>query len=576
MWRARGRTCISAACSQLPACAGSQGRSLADTDALLACAKHFVAYGAAEGGLDYNSVDVSERTLRDVYFPSFEAAIAAGAGSVMASFNEVSGVPSTGNRWLMTDVLRGEWRFEGLSVSDYTGDEEMIAHGFAVDARAAARTAFLAGVDMSMASGLYRDHLPGLVASGAVPMARLNEAVGRVLALKARLGLFDDPFRRIDPVREHARSRTPAALALAREAARRSVVMIRNDGDLLPLRASGQRIALIGPFAAGPHDLIGPWNIYGDDAQSVDLATGLRAQMVDPSLLSVTPGSDALAALPGGIEAALVAARAAEVVILAVGETQEMSGEAQSRTEITLPAPQQALADALTATGKPMIVLLKNGRALSLEGAVLAAPAILVTWFLGSETGNALADLIFGRESPSGRLPISFPRESGQEPFYYAHKSTGRPNPPGALLPYKAHYQTSANEARFAFGHGLTYGRFDYSELMDGGGRLPWDDPLEVSAAITNSGRHEADEVVQFYIHDRAASVTQPVRRLIGFSRVRLAPGETARARFTISRPDLEFTGSQMRRTVEPGMFDFWIAPSSIGGLVGRFELLGR
>ncbi len=311
---------------------GFQGRSLADDDALLACAKHFAAYGAAEGGLDYNSVDVSERTLRDIYFPPFEAALGAGVGSVMASFNEISGVPSTGNRWLMTKVLRGEWGFAGLTLSDYTGDEEMIAHGFAADARAATRIAFLAGVDMSMASGFYRDHLPALVASGEVPVARLDQAVRRVLAAKTHLGLFDDPFRRIDMVRERARSRTPAALALAREAARRSVVMLKNEGELLPLRPSGQKIALIGPFAAGAHDLIGPWNVYGDDAQAVDLAAGLRAAMADPAALSVTQGSDVLTPLPGGIEAALVAARAADVALLAVGETQQMSGEAQSRT----------------------------------------------------------------------------------------------------------------------------------------------------------------------------------------------------------------------------------------------------
>ncbi len=553
---------------------GFQGRSLADNDAVMACAKHFVAYGAAEGGLDYNSVDVSERTLRDVYFPPFQAALGAGAGSVMASFNEVSGVPSTGNRWLMTHVLRDEWRFDGLTVSDYTGDEEMIAHGFAADARDAARIAFLAGVDMSMASGLYRDHLPALVGAGAVPMARLDQAVRRVLAAKARLGLFDDPFRRIDLARERARSQTPAALALAREAARRSVVMLRNEGDLLPLRAAGRRIALIGPFAQGAHDLIGPWNVYGDDAQAIDLATGLRTAMADPSALSVTPGSDVLAPIAGGIDAAVAAARAADVVLLAIGEAQSMSGEAQSRTTITLPAPQQALAEAVAATGKPIVIVLKNGRALALEGAVLSAPAILVSWFLGSETGNALADLLFGKASPSGRLPISFPQDSGQEPFYYSHKTTGRPAPPGPRVAYKAQYQTASNEARFPFGHGLTYGRFDYSGLGNGGGRLPWDGQLEVGATITNNGVRRADEVVQLYIHDRAASITRPVRQLIGFQMLRLVTGQSAPVRFTIRREDLLFVGPELRRTVEPGLFDFWIAPSSTTGLAGRFALL--
>jgi beta-glucosidase len=553
---------------------GFQGRSLGDDDALMACAKHFVAYGAAEGGLDYNTVDVSERTLRDVYFPPFEAAINAGVGSVMASFNEVSGVPSTGNRWLLTHVLRDEWRFAGVTVSDYTGDEEMIAHGFAADARAATRIAIMAGVDMSMASGLYRDHLPALVAAGAVPIARVDQAVRRVLAAKARLGLFDDPFRRIDPVRERARSRTPAALALAREAARRSVVMVKNERDLLPLRTAGQRIALIGPFAAGAHDLIGPWNVYGDDAQAVDLATGLRAQMADPAALTVIMGSDVLAPIAGGIASAVAAAYAADVVLLAVGESQLMSGEAESRTAVTLPAPQQALAEAVAATGKPIVILLKNGRALALEGAVLAAPAILITWFLGSETGNALADLLFGRASPSARLPISFPQESGQEPFYYAHKTTGRPNPPGPPQPYKAQYQTVSNEARFPFGHGLTYGRFAYERLSDGGARLPWNGRLELAATIVNHGRYPAIEVAQLYVRDRAASITQPIRRLIGFVHVPLAPGQSAPVRFTITRADLMFTGTDLRPTVEPGLFDFWIGPSSVDGVSGQFALL--
>lgn len=296
--------------------------------------------------------------------------------------------------------------------------------------------------------------------------------------------------------------------------------------------------------------------------------------MPDPSALSVTQGSDVLAPIPGGIDAAVAAARAADVVLLAVGESQRMSGEAQSRTAITLPAPQQALVEAVAATGKPIVILLKNGRALALEGAVLAAPSILVTWFLGSETGHALADLLFGKASPSARLPISFPEESGQEPYYYAHKSTGRPNPSGPPQPYKAHYQTASNEARFPFGHGLTYGRFAYSDLTDGGGRLPWNGRLEVNATITNTGRREAEEVVQCYIHDRVASVTQPIRRLIGFRHVRLVPGRAERVRFTVTRADLEFTGLDMRPTVEPGTFDFWIAPSAAEGLAGRFELL--
>ncbi len=552
---------------------GFQGRALDADDAVMACAKHFAGYGAAEGGLDYNSVDVSEHTLREVYFPPFEAALDAGAGSVMASFNEMSGVPATGNRWLLTRCCATSGAFAGVVVSDYTGDEEMIAAGFAADGRDAARLAFLAGVDMSMQSRLYLDHLPGLVRSGAVPLARVDAAVRRVLATKARLGLFDDPFRRIDPARERARVRTPANRALARTAAQRSIVLLKNEGDLLPLRPSGQRIALIGPFAAGAHDLIGPWNVYGDDAEAVDLATGLRAAMADPALLSVTAGSGVETPLAGGIERAVAAARAADVVVLAIGESAAMSGEAQSRTSIIVPPPQQALAEAVAATGKPLIVLLKNGRALALEGAVLGAPAIVVTWFLGSETGPAIADVLFGAVGPSGRLPLSFPQESGQEPYHYDHKPTGRPNPPGPAEPYKAHYRTASNTARFPFGHGLTYGAIDYRDLRDGGGVLSWDGRLTLGATLHNSARREAREVVQLYLHQRAASVTRPVRTLVDFQKISLAPGQTVAVEFVLTRAALAFVGQDQRPRVEPGVVDFWIAPSSATGLAGTFTL---
>jgi beta-glucosidase len=553
---------------------GFQGSGLMANDAVMACAKHFAAYGAAEGGLDYNSVDVSERTLRDVYFPPFQAALDAGALSVMAAFNEISGVPATGNHWLMTDVLRDQWDFSGLTVSDYTGDEELVAHGFAADERDAARIAFMAGVDMSMQSGLYIKYLPGLVASGTVPMARLDQAVRRVLRVKAALGLFDDPFRRIDPKREATRVGTPANRAVAREAAQRSIVMLKNDGGLLPL-PQDRKIALIGPFAEGQHDLIGPWNVYGSDAEAVDLATGIRALAGPNAQVIVAAGSGVAESLASGIEAAVAAARAADIVVLAIGEGQDMSGEAQSRTEIVVPAPQQALAEAIAATGKPIVVVLKNGRALALEGAVLAAPAILVTWFLGSEGGPAIADILFGRISPSGRLPVSFPRAPGQEPYYYAHKSTGRPNPDGPLQPYKAHYRGIPNSALFPFGHGLTYGQIEYGGLdVSDGGKLAQDGTLTVSATVTNSGNAAADEVVQLYIHDVAASVTRPVRQLKGYARVSLAPGKSEKVSFTLRRSDLTFTGEDMKPTVEPGDFLVWIAPSAeADGVSGRFTL---
>jgi beta-glucosidase len=555
---------------------GFQGtKGLTADDAVMACAKHFAAYGAAEAGLDYNSVDVSERTLRDVYFPPFQAAFGAGVGSTMASFNEISGVPATANPWLLDTVLRKEWGFGGLVVSDYTGDEELIAHGFAADAREATRLAFMAGVDMSMQSNFYRDHLPALVASGAVPMARLDQAVRRVLLAKQALGLFDDPFRRIDPKRERTRVRTKAHLALARDAGRRSIVLLKNDGDLLPLPRSGKRIALIGPFAQGQRELIGPWNVYGSDKEAVDLLTGVRALVDDAASVTATDGSGIDAPLPGGIEAAVAAANAADIVILAVGEAQNMSGEAQSRADIVVPAAQLALAAAVAATGKPIVVALRNGRALALSGAVLDAPAILVTWFLGSQSGPAIADILFGIAAPSARLPVSFPYATGQEPYHYAHKSTGRPNPDGPRVDYKAHYREVPNAARFAFGHGLTYGKIGYSGLQLGNGKLAWDGTLDVRATITNSGTRAAEEVVQLYIHDVAASITRPVRELKAFRRVRLAAGARQEVVFTLKRSDLQFIGLDLKPTVEPGQFRLWVAPSAQAeGVSASFELV--
>ncbi|WP_426264844.1 glycoside hydrolase family 3 N-terminal domain-containing protein [Sphingomonas sp. PWP1-2] len=553
---------------------GFQGSTLTANDAVMACAKHFAAYGAGEGGLDYNSVDISERSLRDVYFPPFAAALDAGAGSVMAAFNEVAGIPATASHWLMTDVLRNEWGFGGLTVSDYTGDQELIAHGFAADERDAARLAFLAGVDMSMQSALYIKYLPDLVRSGAVPMARLDQAVRRVFRVKVALGLFADPFRRIDAKREAARIGTPANRAVARDAARRSIVLLKNDGALLPL-AQNRKIALVGPFAAGQHDLIGPWNVYGSDADAIDLATGVRAQAGPRAEISVTPGSGVDVPLDGGIAAAVAAAQAADVVVLAIGESQDMSGEAQARTEIVVPAAQRVLAEALAATGKPIVVLLKNGRALALDGAVLAAPAILVTWFLGSEGGPAIADILFGRFSPSGRLPVSFPRATGQAPYYYAHKATGRPNPDGPLEPFKAHYRGIPNTALFPFGHGLTYGQVAYAGLeTSNGGTVSADGTLSVSATVSNTGKVVADEVVQLYVHDVAASITRPVRQLVAYRRITLAPGASQKVSFTLRRSDLTFIGTAMKPTVEPGAFQVWIAPSAEAeGVSGRFTL---
>ncbi|XQA77229.1 glycoside hydrolase family 3 N-terminal domain-containing protein [Xanthomonas sacchari] len=556
---------------------GFQGEGIDHADALAACAKHFAAYGAAEAGLDYNTVDISERTLREVYFPPFQAAFGAGAVTTMASFNELSGVPATANTWLLSQVLRGEWNYSGLVVSDYTGDLELVAHGYARDARDAARLAFLAGVDISMQSGLYLQHLPGLVADGAVPMARLDDAVRRVLRFKAALGLFDDPFLRIVPERAQARQRRPETLALAHEAARKSVVLLKNEGELLPLKRQGQRIALIGPMASNWVESAGPWTLFGGDDSGNDLATALRARLADPATLQVVEGCAFEHALPGGVQAAVAAATAADVAILAIGEPLRYSGEAQSRTDISIPGAQQSLLAAVAATGTPVVVVLSNGRALVLDGAVLDAPAILVSWFLGSASGPALADILLGVHGPSGRLPVSFPHESGQSPYYYAHKPTGRPDPrPNALTPFTTHYRTISNTALFPFGHGLTYGRIEYGELTLSTSRLAAGGTLKIAARIHNRGHRDAEEVVQLYVRDRSASITRPVRELKDFRKVAVPAGGSASVDFVLRREDLLFVGQALKPTVEPGQFDLWVAPSAQApGLTASFELLG-
>ncbi len=556
---------------------GFQGeRGLHDPEALAACPKHFCAYGAAEGGLDYNTVDISERLLRQVYFPPFQAAFDADAATTMAAFNEISGIPATGNTWLLDDVLRGEWDFRGVVVSDYTGDMELVAHGFARDGRDAARLALLAGVDMSMQSGLYLQHLPALVAAGEVPVAVVDASVRRVLQLKERLGLFDDPFRRIR-TRDGQRQRQPQTLALAREAATRSVVLLKNEDEVLPLRRAGQRIALIGPAAQDWDGTKGPWTLFGGDDSGSDLASGMKQAMDDASALRVATGCDYHQPLPGGIDAAVAAASQADVVVMAIGESREDSGEARSRTSITVPRVQMDLLEAVAAIGKPVVVVLSTGRALALGDLLPKARGILVAWFLGSGSGLALADLLFGRASPSGRLPVSFPRDPGQVPYYHDHKPTGRPDPaPTALSHFKTHYAGVRNSALFPFGHGLTYGQIEYQSLDVGDGRLAADGTLAIRAVVHNSGRQAVEEVVQLYVRDRAASITRPVQELKDFSKVALAPGARATVEFRLRREDLLFIGRDLTPTVEPGVFDLWVAPSAeVDGLHATFELRG-
>ncbi|MCD9027973.1 glycoside hydrolase family 3 C-terminal domain-containing protein [Luteimonas sp. BDR2-5] len=553
---------------------GFHGDDLTADDCLLATPKHFVGYGAVIGGLEYNSVEISEGTLRDVHLPPFKAALDAGALTVMSAFNDINGVPASAHDELLTGVLRDEWGFRGFVVSDYTADFELVAHGFAGDEREATKLSFTAGVDMSMQSGLYATHLPDLVASGEVSMDTLDEGVRRVLAVKQAIGLFDNPYRSLDPDAEAALD--PQALhgELARDAARRSIVLLKNDGGVLPLRRSGQKIALIGPFARDRDNIEGCWTLFGDKSQYVNLEDGLRAALDDGGALTVVDGSGFEDAIDGGIEAAVGAARDADVVLLAIGEPQNYSGEAQSRTRIVVPPAQQALAEAVVATGTPVVVLLRHGRALALHGAVRDAQAILATWFLGTQTGNAVADVVFGDYNPSARLPVSFPRDSGQQPLYYNRQRTGRPELPD-MQEFKSRWREMPHGPLYPFGHGLSYTRFEYGPVALSADALDWDGALTVSATLRNAGDRFGEEVVQLYVHDRVASRVRPIRELKDFRKVALAPGEETTVSFELHRDQLAFTTRSGQFAAEPGLFDVWIAPDCESGEAVQFTLRG-
>jgi beta-glucosidase len=426
-----------------------------------------------------------------------------------------------------------------------------------------------------MQSGLYIRYLPELTASGAVPMAVVDASVRRVLALKEALGLFDNPYRSINPKAEAARTATPALRALSREAGGRSIVLLRNEGAILPLPRAGKRLALIGPFADDRDNVLGAWGgFFADRNLNVDLATGIRAAMGDPGTLIVERGCEVETTIAGGFERAVAAAQNADIVLLAVGESQDMTGEAKSRTDIGIPPVQQRLAEAIAATGKPVVVLLRHGRAIALEGVVRDAKAILATWFLGSEMGNAVADVLFGAVNPSACLPVSFPQESGQEPFFYNGRSTGRPASidPNAQE-YRSRWRSIRNEALYPFGFGMSYTSFALSDLKLSEARLAWGATQRITAKVTNTGQVHGEHVVQLYIRDRVASRTRPVRELKGFQRVSLAPGQSREVKFELKRENLMFVGDEDHWIVEPGMFDIWVANSSVDGLAGSFEL---
>ena len=552
---------------------GFQGPDVRADTSMIACPKHFAAYGAVQGGMEYNTADIPDTTLREVHLPGFKAAFDAGALTTMSSFNDIAGVPSTANHYLLTDILRGEWGFKGLVVSDYTSEEELIAHGYAADEPDAVVKSIVAGCDIAMQSGLYWKHLPALVKAGKVPMSVVDTAVRRVLYVKKAIGLFDNPYRSLDPAREARDVRRPDAIALAREAGRKSIVLLKNEGNLLPLKKEG-RIALIGPAVSMKGDYPGPWASFPDYASCVTVEEGFRAALGDKAKLSVTRGSDFEAALDGEIDKAVRIARDSDVVVLQLGEAANMSGEAQARADIGIPAAQLALAEAVAATGKPIVILLRHGRALALTGAVKNAPAILATWFLGSETGNSVADVVFGDYAPQGRLPVSFPQLSGQQPYYYNHRRTGRPQTTDTN--WKARYREVSNEALYPFGHGLTYSATTYSATNVSAAAISASGGVTVTATVTNTGSRRCHEVAQLYINDKVASLTQPVRALKGIKHIELDPGQSATISFTLSRADLGFAHPDKRTYAEPGAFDVWIAPNATAGTPATFILGAR
>ncbi|MBT9594399.1 MAG: glycoside hydrolase family 3 C-terminal domain-containing protein [Vitreoscilla sp.] len=557
---------------------GFQGRQLGDTDALMATAKHFAAYGAAQAGRDYNSVDMSERMLWETYLPPFKAALDAGAATFMNSFNDLNGIPASGNSYLLRDILKGAWGFKGFVVSDWGSIGEMVKHGYVKDNRDAARAAITAGGDMDMESNAYRDHLGGLVRGGAVPVALVDDAVRRVLRKKFELGLFDDPYRFSDAARERAALNNPAHRQAARTMAAKSIVLLKNEGKLLPLSRDLKTIAFIGPLVKAVADNHGGWAVTLPNVDySKFIVTqwdGLKVGLGSGTRLLYARGSDIEGQNRDGFAEAVAVARQADLVIVSVGESAAMSGEAKSRAHIGLPGVQEDLIRELHATGKPVVVLINAGRPLVFNWTAEHVPAIAYTWWLGSEAGNAIADVLLGKHNPAARLPISFPRGEGQIPIYYNHFNTGRPAPADGVAGYSSGYLDEKTTPRYPFGHGLSYTTFAYSDLRLDKAHVAGNDKITVSLRVTNSGSRAGDEVVQLYLRDRVGSVVRPVKELKDFRTIRLEPGQTRAVGFLIDREKLSFYNEKLQWAAEPGEFDLMIGASSADiRLSAGFEL---
>lgn len=538
---------------------GFQGEDLAgDMDRVAACVKHFAAYGAAEGGRDYNTVNMSERQLRESYLPAYKAALDEGCEMVMTAFNTVDGIPATGNKWLMRNLLRDEWGFDGMLISDWGAVSEMIPHGVAADGAEAAQKAIEAGVDMEMMTSNYANHLKELVEAGKVDISLIDECVLRVLKLKDKLGLFENPYRAASEEREKEVLLCDEHRAAAREIAAKSCVLLKNE-RVLPLH-SGQKLALIGPFAESG-DILGPWSIWGKQEEVVQLHAGISART---DLIATAKGCDIDSGSEEQLQEAVDVAADADIIVLALGESSEMSGEAGSRGDIRLPQSQLNLIQKLKPLGKPIVVVLFNGRPLDLHGVIEDADALLEAWFPGTEGGNAIADVLFGDINPSGRLTMSFPYSVGQVPVYYNNYNTGRPlTPQNANERYVSKYLDMPNAPLLPFGYGLSYTSFSYGEVSLSTDELHAEDTLQVSVEVTNTGLVAGEEVVQLYVRDIAGEVVRPLKELKGFRKLQLQPGETEKVTFLINEEQLRYYHTDLQLKSDAGEFHIFVGPNS-------------
>jgi len=553
---------------------GFQGKDYSAPDKVVACAKHWVGYGAAEAGRDYNTTDISEWTLREIYFPPFKAAVDAGIGTFMSAFNDLNGVPTSANHFTLTKVLRDEWKFDGFVVSDYTAVEELIKHGLVANGVEAANASLNAGVDMEMVSRLFNKNGASLLKEGKVSQSTIDEAVRRILRIKFRLGLFDHPYA--DEARERSVVFSSENVAAARQIAARSMVLLKNDRDTLPINKSVGSIAVIGPLVDSHKDMIGAWSGDGKAADAVTLLQGIKSKVGSAVKINYAQGCEITGDNTSGFDEAVRVAKDSDVAILALGESAEMSGEASSRSSLDLPGRQLDLLKAVQATGKPVVVVLMNGRPLTINWIAQNSPAILEAWFAGTQAGNAIADVLFGDVNPGGKLPVTFPRSVGQVPLYYNHKSTGRPPDPNSK--WNSKYLDIDWTPLFPFGHGLSYTQFAISNLQLSARTIRPDGTLTVSVDVQNTGSRAGDEVVQLYIHDLAASRTRPVKELKGFERITLKPGEKRHLTFTLNPQQLGFYNQEMKFVVEPGTFNVSVGNSSADpkALDASFEVVGK